>query len=37
MQDIVSVNIIAKAKAKGMYTAVISNGVKSYTGKIVFE
>ena len=35
MQDKVSVNITAEAK--GMYTAVLSNGVKSYTGKIIFE
>jgi len=35
MQDKVSVNITAEAK--GTYTAVLSNGVKSYTGKIVFE
>jgi hypothetical protein len=26
-----------QAQAKGMYTAVLSNGKKSYTGKIVFE
>jgi len=25
------------AEAKGIYTAVLSNGKKSYTGKIVFE
>lgn len=26
-----------QAQAKGMYTAILSNGKKSYTGKIVFE
>jgi len=26
-----------RAQAKGMYTAILSNGKKSYTGKIVFE
>jgi hypothetical protein len=26
-----------RAQAKGMYTAVLSNGKRSYTGKIVFE
>jgi hypothetical protein len=26
-----------RAQAKGMYTAVLSNGKKSYSGKIVFE
>ena len=35
MQDKISVNITAEAK--GMYTAVLSNGKKSYTGKIIFE
>jgi len=35
MQDKISVNITAEAK--GIYTAVLSNGVKSYTGKIIFE
>jgi len=35
MQDKISVNITAEAK--GIYTAVLSNGIKSYTGKIIFE
>jgi len=35
LQDKVSVNITAEAK--GVYTAVLSNGKKSYTGKIIFE
>ncbi|MBI5540425.1 MAG: T9SS type A sorting domain-containing protein [Bacteroidia bacterium] len=35
LQDKISVNITAEAK--GTYTAVLSNGKKSYTGKIIFE
>ena len=35
LQDKVIVNITAEAK--GTYTAVLSNGIKSYTGKIIFE
>ena len=31
----ISLNI--EARAKGMYTAILSNGKKSYSGKIVFE
>ncbi len=31
----ISLNI--EAQAKGMYTAILSNGKKSYSGKIVFE
>jgi hypothetical protein len=34
-QDKVSVNI--SAEAKGIYTAVLTNGKKSYTGKIIFQ
>ena len=34
-QDKISVNITAEAK--GIYNAVLTNGIKSYTGKIVFE
>lgn len=35
MQDKISVNITAEAK--GIYNAILSNGVKSFSGKIIFE
>jgi hypothetical protein len=31
------VSLIISAEAKGMYTAVLTNGKKNYTGKIVFK
>lgn len=34
-EDKIKLNI--EAQAKGMYTAILSNGTKSYSGKIVFE
>ena len=34
-EDKIKLNI--EAQAKGMYTAILSNGKKSYSGKIVFE
>lgn len=34
-QEKVALNL--EAEAKGVYTAVLSNGKKSYTGKIIFE